>query len=119
MFKGLILATAVATFAALFIAGVASAQYPEPKGSLVCTTRVNVQVNGTEIYATLLTKSELRDIVEYLGSLRPLGFGGGRGGRGPQATGPAGSAETPPPRALRGLNADAPAAGTGPQNTHP
>lgn len=54
MFKGLMLAAAgAATVAALFVAGTASAQYPEPKGSLVCTTRVNTQINGTEIYATL------------------------------------------------------------------
>ena len=54
MFKGLMLAAAgAATVAALFVAGTASAQYPEPKGSLVCTTKVNVEINGTEIYATL------------------------------------------------------------------
>jgi hypothetical protein len=54
MFKGLMLAAAgAATVAALFVAGTASAQYPEPKGSLVCTTRVSVTIENTEVHATL------------------------------------------------------------------
>jgi hypothetical protein len=54
MFKGLMLAAAgVATVAALFVVGTASAQYPEPRGSLVCTTRVNVKIGNSEIHATL------------------------------------------------------------------
>ncbi len=63
-----------------------------------------------EIYGALLTKAELRDLVEYLASVRT--FGGGRGGRGFGGGGAAGgsgggagpgAASMPPPRALRGL----------------
>jgi len=49
MFKGLMLAAGAAMVAALFLAGTASAQYPQPKGSLVCVTRGG----GSEIHATL------------------------------------------------------------------
>ena len=65
-----------------------------------------------EIYATLLTPSELRDVVEYVATLgAPMGRGGrgGRGGAGaggPPVPGAGGNAgELPPPRALRGLTA--------------
>ena len=81
-----------------------------------------------EIYATLLTPSELRDVVEYVATLgAPMGRGGrgGRGGagaggppvpgaaargqggfRGGAGFGAGGNAgELPPPRALRGLTA--------------
>jgi len=78
-----------------------------------------------EIYATLLTPSELRDVVEYVATLgAPMGRGGrggagaggppvpgaaarGQGGfRGGAGFGAGGNAgELPPPRALRGLTA--------------
>ncbi len=58
MFKGLMLAAAgAATLAALFVAGTASAQYPEPKGNLVCTTKVSVEAHETTFYATLRDSS--------------------------------------------------------------
>ena len=57
-----------------------------------------------EIYAAILTKSELRDVVEYLSSLRPRGGpGGGGGGRG-------NGGAVAPPRALRGLTVATPPA---------
>ena len=62
-----------------------------------------------EIYATLLTPSELRDVVEYVATLgAPMGRGGrgGAGAGGPPVPGAGGNAgELPPPRALRGLTA--------------
>ncbi len=49
-----------------------------------------------EIYATVLTKRELRDVVEYLASLRPAargrGAGGAGGGAAPAAAAPAATA---------------------------
>ena len=53
MTKGRILAAAAALITALAIVGTASAQYPEPRGSLVCTTIVNVQISQTTVSATL------------------------------------------------------------------
>ena len=49
MFKGLALAAVAATFAALFLASTASAQYPPPKGSLVCTTTAAIEVKSVEV----------------------------------------------------------------------
>ncbi len=58
-----------------------------------------------EIYAAILTKSELRDMVEYLASIRTPA---GRGGRGGAPGGRGGApAAVPPPRALRDLPAPA------------
>ncbi|MSU51445.1 MAG: heme-binding protein [Opitutus sp.] len=57
-----------------------------------------------EIYATLLTKAELRDVVEYVAGIRSFG-GGGRGGPGRVGFG-GGRGDPgalPPPRALRGI----------------
>ena len=53
MTKGRILAASAALFMALAIAGTAAAQYPTPKGSLVCTTSVNIQINETQVSATI------------------------------------------------------------------
>jgi hypothetical protein len=53
MTTGRILAAAAALISALALVGTASAQYPEPKGSLVCTTTVNVQISETTVSATL------------------------------------------------------------------
>ena len=53
MTKGWILAAAAAIFMALAVAGTASAQYPTPKGNIVCTTVVNVEINQTYVSATL------------------------------------------------------------------
>lgn len=53
MTRGRILAAAAALFVAMAIAGTASAQYPTPRGSIVCTTVVNVQTNATAVSATL------------------------------------------------------------------
>ena len=53
MTKGWILAAAAATLTALALVGTASAQYPTPKGSLVCTTQVNIQISQTIVSATL------------------------------------------------------------------
>jgi hypothetical protein len=54
-----------------------------------------------DIYSQILSKSDLRDLMEYLASLRTSGRGGA-------ATGPIGQLPAPPPsapRALRGLPA--------------
>lgn len=57
MIKGFALAAAAALFTAVALAGTASAQYPPPNGSLVCTTNINVTINQTEIGATLRSSS--------------------------------------------------------------
>ena len=56
-----------------------------------------------EIYAALLTKNELRDVVEYLAGVRAFGGRGGRGGAGGGFAGRGGAGATPPLRALRGI----------------
>ncbi len=57
MFKGLTLAAGAALITALAFAGTASAQYPEPKGNLVCTTKVVVEISETHVTATLRDSS--------------------------------------------------------------
>ena len=64
-----------------------------------------------EIYGAILSKSELRDVVEYIGTIgvSQVGRGGNRGGRGPATpavggrTGGRGRAADTGLRALRGL----------------
>jgi hypothetical protein len=53
MTKGFVMAAAAAFFAALALAGTASAQYPPPSGSLVCTISVNTALGETSVSATL------------------------------------------------------------------
>lgn len=54
MAKGrLFAAVAAAVFTTLALAGTVSAQYPTPKGSLVCTTTVDVSIGKSTVTATL------------------------------------------------------------------
>lgn len=53
MTTGRILAAVAAIFTAAVLVGTASAQYPTPQGSLVCTTTVNVDINTSTVSATL------------------------------------------------------------------
>lgn len=98
----------------------------QPDGKVVEVPKSEIAKRETapssmpEVYGALLTKTELRDVVEYLSSLRA--FGGGRGGRGGGNIGGRGAdAPLPPPRALRGLTAAASATPVAPQpeSTHP
>ena len=65
-----------------------------------------------EIYATILTKSELRDVVEYVATLgAPAGGRGGRGGRG--GIGAAGGPPVPGAAAAAGRGRGGPGANAG------